>query len=321
MKKILILFIVLIFSIGSFYFFYREGTLPVNKTVKTSKIFVVRKGEGLNSIAKELSNDGLIRSKIIFYLVVKQLSIEKNIQAGDFRLSPAMDAYQIAKILTHGTLDQWITVIEGLRKEEIAQLVSQNIGIPEVEFLKIAKEGYLFPDTYLIPKDATAGAVVDIFLANFNRKFNVALREKAKVNKLTDDEMITLASLVEREAHYDSDRKKVASVILKRLKNGSPLQIDATVQYALGYQSEQKSWWKKELSTDDLSVKSFYNTYKNTGLPPGPISNPGLASILAAIEADENTPYIFYVSDKTGHLHFAKTLEEHSENIRKYLSR
>lgn len=321
MKKLLILLVILTFSIGFFYLFYREGALPVNKIVKENKIFVVRRGEGLNSIVKNLSNDGLIRSKIIFYLVVKQLSIEKNIQAGDFRLSPAMDAYQIAKILTHGTLDQWITVIEGLRREEIAQLVSQNIGIPEVEFLKIAKEGYLFPDTYLIPKDATAGAVVDIFLANFNRKFDAALREKAKVNKLTNDEVITLASLVEREAHYDSDRKKVASVILKRLRNGSLLQIDATVQYALGYQSDQKSWWKKELSTDDLSIKLPYNTYKNTGLPPGSICNPGLASILAAVEADENTPYLFYVSDKTGHLHFAKTLEEHSENIRRFINK
>ncbi len=110
-------------------------------------------------------------------------------------------------------------------------------------------------------------------------------------------------------------------LLLKRLRNDLPLQIDATVQYAIGYQSDQKSWWKRELLTDDLSVKSPYNTYKNRGLPLGPISNPGLASIMAAVEADENTPYLFYVSDKTGHLHFARTSEEHNENIRRYLGR
>jgi UPF0755 protein len=110
----------------------------------------------------------------------------------------------------------------------------------------------------------------------------------------------------------------VASVILNRFKAGMKLDIDATVQYALGYQPLEKTWWKKDLTQDDLKIDSPYNTYTNPGLPPGPISNPGLASIKAVVEAPE-TDYVFYVSDSSGKLHFAKTLEEHNENVRKYL--
>lgn len=298
---------------------YREGILPVDKNNQLSKIFVIKKGEGLNEIVRSLQSEGLIRNKIVFYLIVKKLGIEKSIQAGDFRLSQSMNAFEIAKNLTHGTLDIWMTIIEGLRKEEIAQLISQNVGIPEIEFLKVAKEGYLFPDTYLVPTNANLTTVMSILDANFARKFDAKLQAQAKANNLTVDQALILASLVEKEAKYEADRQRVANVIAKRLKNEIPLQIDATIQYALGYQEDIKSWWKKELSFEDLKIASPYNTYKNQGLPPGPISNPGLASIRAAVNSDANTPYLYYVSDKTGHLHFSATLEEHNANIRKYI--
>lgn len=319
MKRLIILIIFLIVVGGGFYFYYQAGTLPVDKNIKEGKIFVVQKGERLDSIVNNLYDQKLIRNKIVFFLVVKQLGLEKNIQAGDFRLNQSMDAYQIANSLTKGTLDIWVTIIEGTRKEEIAQVISQNLGIPETEFLKYAQEGYLFPDTYLIPKDATTEAVIQIFKTNLERRFSDELKEKARQKNLTVDEVLTLASLVEREARYDEDRGRVASVLLNRLGSGMKLDIDATVQYALGYQSVEKSWWKKELSVDDLEMNSPYNTYKNAGLPPGPIASPGLASIEAVVNANPNTPYLYYVSDSTGHLHFARTLEEHNENIRKFI--
>lgn len=321
MKRIFI-FIILLITIAVFgLLYFQSGILPVNKNNQESKIFVIKEGESLNKIVNDLADGNLIRNKIVFYLIVRQLGIEKKIQAGDFRLSSSMDAYQIAKTLTHGTLDVWLTIIDGTRKEEVAQNVSQDLNIPEVEFLKYAKEGYLFPDTYLIPKDATAVAVIKIFSENFDKKVNSNLIEKARKNNLTIDQVITLASLVEREAKFTEDRQEVASVLLKRIKAGIPLQIDATVQYALGYQPDEKTWWKKDLSQDDLAVDSSYNTYKKIGLPPGPIANPGLASIEAVVNANSNTPYLFYISDKTGHLHFARTIEEHNLNIEKYLSR
>lgn len=319
MKKIIAIIGIVLITIIGFFLFYKEGTLAVNKNDKTSKIFDVRQGEGLSSIAKNLAKEELIRNKLVFYLVVKQLRIEKKIQFGDFRLSPSMDAYQIAKTLTHGTLDIWVTIIEGLRKEEIAQIVSQNLGLPEIEFLKEAKEGYLFPDTYLIPRQATTGAIIKILTDNFYRRFSDQLIQKAKQKGLTEKEVIILASLVEKEAKHDVDRQKVASIIIKRWQADWPLQIDATLQYALGYQPEEKTWWKTSLTNDDKKIDSLYNTYENTGLPPGPVANPGLASIEAVINSDKNTPYWYYLSDKNGNIHYSKTLEEHNSNIRKYL--
>ncbi|MBI4226232.1 endolytic transglycosylase MltG [Candidatus Roizmanbacteria bacterium] len=319
MRRLIVLLSLLLIFMGGFYLYYKEGTLPADRNSRESKIFVIKPGENLSSIANNLSDQKLIRNKIIFYLVVKRFGIERKIQAGDFRLSPAMDTHEITKALTHGTLDVWVTLIEGMRKEEVAQVVSQNLNIPETEFIKYAREGYLFPDTYLVPKTATAVAVIKIFADNFDRRFNDELKQKARERNLTVEEVVTLASLVEREARFEEDRKKVASVLLRRLEDGIKLDVDATVQYALGYQADEKNWWKKELSLDDLEIDSPYNTYKNAGFPPGPIANPGLAAIKAVIDADPNAPNFYYVSDKSGRLHFAKTLEEHNENIRKYL--
>jgi UPF0755 protein len=229
-----------------------------------------------------------------------------------------MNTYEIARALTKGTLDVWITIIEGLRKEEIAQIFSRELAIPESEFIKFAKEGYLFPDTYLIPKEASTDAIISILTKNFNNKYSLELKNQSEQKGLTDNEAITVASIVEREAKFNEDRPLVAGVVLNRLRNGMKLDIDATVQYALGYQSNLKSWWKKDLTREDLEIDSPYNTYKNPGLPPTAICSPGLAAIRSVIDAPE-TDYLFYISDKKGKMHFAKTLEEHNENIRRYL--
>ncbi len=319
-KKTPTIFFIFIFFFLGLFLFYKEGSLPVNKSNNKPVIFVVKKGETMNDIIKNLAKEELIRNKLVFYLIVKTMGIETKIQAGSFRLSQTMSAKEIANNLTHGTLDIWLTIIEGLRKEEIAQIVSQSTGIPETEFLKDAPdEGYLFPDTYLIPEQATSGGIVEIMLNNYYRRFDESLKTLAKKKGLSEKEVLILASLVEKEGKNDSDRQKIASIILKRYKKNWPLQIDATVQYALGYQPDEKTWWKQNLTADDLEIDSPYNTYKYTGLPPGPICNPGLSSIKAVINADPNTPYWYYISDKDGKMHYAKTLEEHNKNIKNYL--
>ena len=319
MKKIRISLFVLMLIILAFYMFYQEGSLPVDRNNQGVEIFTIQKGEGLNSIVKNLSNQNIIRNKIVFYLIVKRLGIEKNMQAGDFRLSKSMNAEEIAQNLTHGTADIWVTIIEGLRKEEIAQILTENFKIPTIPFIEQAREGYLFPDTYLIPKDATIEKIISIFTANFEKKYTSELQNKVKSLGLTERQGLILASLVEKEAKFPEDKKKVAGIIFKRFKDDWMIQIDATIQYALRYQKKEKTWWKKDLTIDDINVDSTYNTYKYKGLPPAPICNPGLESLEAVANADVNTKYWYYISDKKGNMHYAVTLEEHNENIRKYL--
>ena len=319
MKKLMIIFgIIAIVVLGSLVF-YREGNLPVNKKNTSSKIFVINPGEGLNSITRRLSTEGLIRSRIVFYLLVKQLGIEKNIQAGSFNLSESMSAKQLAEALTHGTRDEWVQIIEGLRKEEVAEIVTKKFIFTETEFNALAKEGYLFPDTYLMPKEATAAFIVDYLRQTLDSKFTLAMQEKAKKLNLTKDQVITLASLVEREGRSKEAKLAIASIMLRRLKEEMPLDLDATVQYAIGYQPQEKTWWKKNLTIDDLKIESPYNTYINAGLPPGPISSPGIDSIEAVVNADSNTPYLFYITGNDNKMHYAKNLEEHNKNVAKYL--
>ncbi|MBI1863415.1 endolytic transglycosylase MltG [Candidatus Microgenomates bacterium] len=300
------------------YLYYKEGTLPVDKSNPKQGMFVIRKGETLTTIMQNLEKEKFIRNKIVFFVLVKQLGIEKHIQAGDYRLTSAMTPREIAKKLTQGSVDVWVTIIEGLRREEIADIITSELGIPEAEFLQDAKEGYLFPDTYLIPRTATSENVHTLLNNTFDAKYTDDIDAKARSLGLTREQVVTLASIVEKEG-LGSDRPLVASVLLKRFKQDYPLQADATVQYALGYQPDIKKWWKPVLSLDDLKTKSPYNTYENTGLPPGPICSPGISSIEAVVNADPNTPYMFYLHDKNGKVHPARTDLEHEENIKKYL--
>lgn len=317
MKKInILLFLVVLISIG-FYLFYREGSLPVNKKNTNSKIFIVNQGEPLDTIIKNLNNEGLIRNKIIFYLTVKKLGIERKIQAGEFQLSSNMNAVEVANTLTHGTSDISITLIEGMRKEEMAEIISKILDVPSIEVIKKTNEGYIFPDTYMVPKNATFDTVHSIIKNNI--KFIEALQNVGKKSKLTEKQVLILASLVEREARQPTTREKIAGIILKRYLSDWPLQIDATVQYILGYQPSEKSWWKKYLTEEDLKIDSPFNTYKHPGLPPDPICSPSLSSIEAVINANPNTPYWYYITDPQGVMHYAVTLDEHEANVQKYL--
>lgn len=318
MRKLTIVFILVIAFLSLGAIWWTNGTSSSSPSDKKTRIFVVGKGEGVRSVANRLKKEGLIKDPIVFFLLVNfVLNIDEKIQAGDHRISPSMKAEDIGKSLTKSTNDVWITIQEGLRADEIADILQREIRTYNKSWRETlnANEGFLFPDTYLIPKNASLNIVLSILENNFDNKYSSI--PNLDNTKLSKKEIVTVASLIEREAKFAQDRELVASVIFNRLGNGLKLDIDATVQYVLGYQDDEKDWWKKNLTLDDLKVDSAYNTYKNAGLPPGPISNPGLAALSATVNP-ASTSYLYYISDKKGKNHYAETLEEHNANIKKY---
>jgi len=206
---------------------------------KSTKVFVIAKGEGLSDIAKKLKDYHLIRSELAFKIYAAQNHLTDKLQAGSYRLSPAMSLQEIVASIQHGSEDVWVTLIEGWRVEEMAEKLNKELNIDQTEFLKLAQEGYMFPDTYLFPKAATASYVVQTLKDTFEKRYSQSLRSQIKKQGLTEHEGVILASIVEREARSDQARTMVASILLKRLKMGMALNADATVQYALGFQKEE----------------------------------------------------------------------------------
>ena len=317
MKRIItVVVLILVFVIIS-VFWWQNGVLPVNSQNNSPKIFVVENGQGVREIANSLKKEGLIRDPVIFFLITKQTGLDKKIQAGDFRLNPSMNAYEIAESLTHGTLDIWVTIPEGYRAEEIADMLEEKMPNYDQSWRQTLNqnEGYLFPDTYLMPRDADVDTIISIFKNNFQTKYDSV--KSLKTNNLPESQTLILASLVEREARLEEDRPLVASVIYNRLSIGMKLDIDATLQYILGYQEDEKRWWKKGLTNEDKKINSPFNTYTNPSLPPRPISNPGLSAIKAALNPAE-TNYLYYITDQNGKNRYATSLEGHNANIEKY---
>jgi UPF0755 protein len=323
-KKFLILIpIVSFMALGLFLFvWWNWASASPCKQNCENQIFVVYKGDGVGSVARRLQADGLIRNYLSFRFLTLYLRISDKIQVGDYRLNPQMSLSELTKELTHGTLDVWVTIIEGWRKEQVAIKLSQsgleNFKIDEFLNLTANLEGQLFPDTYLIPKTAGAEKIIDMMKKNFLKKVG-----------LIPERTLILASLIEREMPHAEDRPIVAGILLKRLDAGWPLQVDAAIQYALANTKCAKpfdlaqgkcDWWPKGITKADLEIKSPFNTYLYRGLPPTPICNSGLAAIQAA-ENPIKTDYWYYLSDGFGITHFAKTIEEHNQNIKKYLQK
>jgi UPF0755 protein len=229
-----------------------------------------------------------------------------------------MSVQTLALSLTKGRVDSWITFKEGLRNEEVADLIGKNYPVQAADYLKQAKIGYMFPDTYLFKVNSTASEIATKMQSTFNEKYDISLQAKIKAQGLTAEEGVTLASIIQREAGKDSDAPLIASVFLNRLNLGMPLGSDVTIQYALGYDQLTKTWWKKDLTDQDLSIISPYNTRKVAGLPPGPICNPGLVALKAVAEPATTDNY-YFLYDKDGNLHLAKTLAEHNQNKALYL--
>jgi len=328
LKKFSFAILLLIAAIIGGFFWWRWAVSPVSEKPGQSQIFVIYKGEDLSLIAQRLKDASLIRDASAFKILILTKGLSGQIQAGDFRVNPSWSTEEIAYLLTHGSLDIWLTFPEGWRREEFGRRLAANLeefSYPQFIQLTDELEGYLFPDTYLIPKDASPSSVIKIFTNNFERKYSLELQLAAREEGFTENQVINLASIVEREARAEKDRPIVAGILLKRWQENWPLQADATVQYALANQEnlttenwQETDWWPQKLTKEDLAIDSPYNTYKYRGLPPGPICNPGLASIEAVIYPQE-TDYWFYLSDKQGRIHYAKTDEEHEENIEKYL--
>lgn len=312
MRK-LVAFILLVVIVFLGFIWWNVGTRAVNSEDKSERVFVVEKGAGVRAIANKLKKQGLINDPVVFFLYVKKNGVDKNIQAGDYKLSPSMDLKKITDTLSHGTLDIWTTVPEGMRAEQIADILQEQIPTYEASWREElnAQEGYLFPDTYLIPRDATIDSIISIFKNNFDKKVS-----DADLSARTDlAKIIIIASMVEREALRDEEKPLIASVINNRLRQGMALDIDATLQYARGKVGSK--WWTVPTPAD-RQIDSLYNTYKYAGLPPGPISNPGIEAIKAAANPATSN-YFFYIHDIKGNVHFAKTFEEHQRNINKYL--
>lgn len=299
---------------------------PVSSTADQSTVITVTSGMTANEIGQLLYERGIIKSIIFFRVIAKMEHIDSSLQAGEYAFTSNMSISQIVSMLSKGeTAYQQITVPEGFTVNQIASLIEEkHIGNSEKfkaaaqgyapydymgakDGMTYRSEGYVFPDTYRIPRGATEEQILNMMVKQFDRRFSPAMRERAGQLGLSIHEVITLASLVEKEAQLDSERPIIAGVFINRLKRGMPLQSCATIQYILGFP-------KEELSVEDTQIRSPYNTYQNAGLPPGPIANPGLASINAVLYP-EASDYLYFVADKQGTHHFSKTYEEHLANI------
>jgi UPF0755 protein len=316
-KAFLVLLVIFAIGILGSYLWWKSELAPVNKADASTKTFVINSGEGIRTIASHLESAGLIRNQLAFFLLVRELGLNGKLQAGEFFLSSNMSAREIAENLKTGTFDVWVSIPEGKRADEIADILKQSLPSYQESWRQVLdqNEGYLFPSRYRLPRDASLELVLSTFKKQFDSNYtSIADGEK---RDLSEKDIVTIASLVEREAKYAEDRPLVASVILNRLSIGMALQMDSTVEYALGYQTAEQTWWKKDLSAYDLQFNSPYNTYLSPGLPPGPIANPGHDALAAVVNAPK-TNYLYYISDKSGHNHYAETLDQHNANIRKY---
>ncbi|SMO63252.1 endolytic transglycosylase MltG [Melghirimyces algeriensis] len=328
-RLLLMIFLLSVVSVSGYYYVgYSLSPTSVNQTVEVE----IPLGASVFSVGKALEEKGLVKNKFLFAIYVYMKGKSKDIKAGVYEVPPSSDANEILDIFTDGSKNVMrLTVPEGFTAKQIAEKL-ENKGMNGEAFLKAVNrkdrsdsflrnvpvnqkrryrlEGYLFPMTYNLPKDADPDQLVDKMLKQFQKHMKQeGFQQKLKKHGLTMDEWVTIASIIEREAKVQDEFPRVSGVIHNRLKIRKKLQVDATVQYALGEQKER-------LYYKDLRIKSPYNTYRIGGLPPGPISNPGREALKAALEP-ENHQYLFYVTRKDGSgLHyFARTEAEHQRNI------
>jgi len=307
-----------------------DGTLtqPANP-LGSDQEFTIELGESVNSVALRLQADGLVRDAVAFrdYLIYRGL--DTSIQSGSYQLNSNMSAIEIAHTLQDATsADVNFVILPGWRIEEIAaSLPTSGLSITPEEFFTLTHsphsqfdflngansvEGFLFPDSYIFPRTATANEVVDAFIRNFSQHLLPELVNGFDKQGLTVYQAVTIASVVEREAVQNEEKPLIASVYLNRLRIGMKLEADPTVQYALGYDQLNQTWWKNPLSLDDLQFNSIYNTYVSDGLPPTPIASPGLNALRAVAFPAETVYYYFRARcDGSGYHEFSETFAEH----------
>jgi len=306
-------------------------TRPASETGAEQK-FTIELGESVNEVAGHLQDAGLVRDAEAFRAYLIYSGLDTSIQAGEYKLSQTMSAIDIAHELQDATSEEVsFVILSGWRMEEIAaSLPTSGLSITPEDFLNAAKippagfdflsdanstEGFLFPDSYIVPRNASATELVNAFVRNFGLRLLPDLRNGFEAQSLNVYQAVTLASIVEREAVQNEEKPLIASVYLNRLKIGMKLDADPTVQYAYGYDFDGRTWWKNPLSLNDLQFDSAYNTYLYTGLPPAPISNPSLKSLQAVAFPAETSYYFFRAKcDGLGYHDFSETFEEHLGN-------
>lgn len=330
MRKLLFVPLLIILAVISLLIWWNVNSREVNDKDNTAQPFLITRGQSASVIAKNLEKQGLIRSNSVFRLYLEVTGNAEKIQAGEYTLSPNLNLRAIASLLLSGPQELWVTYPEGIRREEIALRTINTLGLKGDqaldfwdEFIASSEdhEGYLFPDTYLFPRDISASKVVNKLKDTFEVK-----TAEIKPGSLTLAQIVNLASIIERETITDEEKPIVAGILVRRLEIGMALQADATLQYITGTKRcggqmlqlvEDCEWWVPP-TVQDKEIVSSYSTYGRRGLPQGPIGNPGLKSIEAA-ETPAETPYLYYLHDNDGKIHYGETLEEHNENIGKYL--
>ncbi len=306
------------------------------------KILTIEQGEGLKEIGEKLKEQGFIKNNLLFKAYVLLSRVKNDFWPGEYHLTTNISLKDLIKTLTGTPLapEKTITIIEGMTNKELKEVLERESLITDdffsaleevsqdetllakYEFLESADnagqdkearlQGYLFPDTYRFYQETTSVAVIEKMLDNFNEKLDSEMRKEIAESGKTIYEMITMASLIEKEAALDQDRRLVGDVFWRRLKEGWALESCATVNYILGSPKER-------LTYDDTRTTSLYNTYLHQGLPPGPINNPSLSSIKAAIEPLKND-YCCFLSTDEGKIIFSKTITEHNRNKEIYLT-
>jgi len=345
MKKKLALFLVIFVFIISPLIMVKYYELAVTRPSQTANeaTIDIGKGDSVSEISDELYTRGAINSGFLFNLYVFLTKSDKSLQAGIFTIPAGTSIKDLVEILKEGRDDKKITFIEGWRVEEFAREAAKAYGnIEYKKFLDLAKEheGYLFPDTYLFNSDIEEEELVNYLLATFESKTeDVFTADKIKKTGLTKEQIIVLASIVERETRTDEEKPVIAGILIKRLNEGAKLEADATTQYAVALkevcsnfydQSDnfctptqedlmEMDWWPSTLTIDDINFENQYNTRKVTGLPPAPISSVGLSSINGVVNYAE-TDYYFYLHGSNGDVHYARTLDEHNANIANYIN-
>lgn len=309
----------------------------------TAVPFTITPGQTADEITTALAQAGLLQDTDLFLNYLRYYGLDERLEAGEFLLDPTLPIPELAITLTDARAREvTLRFIEGWRLEEMADSLRQlqPAQIDSDLFLAIAQreapfdlspydflaslppdaslEGFLFPDTYRVPLDADTTYLIDLMLTNFGDRVTPEMRQAYGAQGLSLREAVTLASIVQREAVVAEERPLIAGVFYNRLAADMRLQADPTVQYALGYQLEQETWWKSPLFLGDLEIISPYNTYVHTGLPPGPIANPSLGA-LTAVAYPIETDFLFFVADCTavppGSHAFSVTYEEHVANV------
>jgi UPF0755 protein len=320
--------LVVLLALAAFYLWHELSPPGVPSRTDSSAgapvYLEVPRGARMRAVAQDLARLGLVRNPTLFTLAGRLTGTDHSIKAGDYAIRPGMPALDLLGLLRKGmsSLDQ-VTVPEGLTAREIARLVHAHSGVDTVAFLRLVRdpafaarlevpasglEGYLFPETYSVLRGSRAEDVLRLMVAHGVRVLREEMSRVPSPPPYTAHEIVTMASIVEAEAHDPRERARIAAVYYNRLRRGMKLQADPTVAYALGRRPER-------ILLRDLEVGSPYNTYRNFGLPPGPIGNPGRAALQAALNPASGTDALFFVARGDGTHQFSSTLQEHDRAI------